>query len=661
MNNSHIKLDNEQIKAVTSNNKNTLVVAAPGSGKTTVIINRIDYLIKYKKINENNIIIITFTKAAAKNMKFKYKNFTNKKLCPFFGTFHGLCYRILSKYKDINIISNFKAFQVIYNTVIKYTDKISEDKVKEILNYIHVFKNTKINIKDFNISMDKNIFVECFKSYEMYKNEKKLMDFTDLQIKCINLFKHNKLLLKNYRNLFKHVLVDEFQDCDSTQIELLKILCKYSSLFAVGDEDQCIYGFRGSKPECMVNFNKYFGIGEKFFLSTNYRSPSNIIKLSKNLIKNNKIRNKKRIEAFKKKENDINVFCNINEFEQAKVIVSNINNLVKNSKYKFKDIAILYRTNQESRSIIYEFLKNNIPFKLIDKQYSFFDNFICKDIICFLKLSLNLEDKESFISIINKPFRYISKINIEKLLKISIKDNCFELLINLDIPVFQMKIVKKLEKKIKKLKRLNTEDAINSVLYDINYIEYLNNYSIKTNINIEQIKYIIKEFIDYASEFKCVGDFLDYIEKEKKEINKKEVKNGVILSTIHGVKGMEFKNVFIINCNEGNIPHESNLDIEEERRLFYVAITRTIENLWISFCKIIKKKSRQESRFIKECGFVSNCYEFSIFKKGDFIRHKFFGTGKVEKIDEKYIYIRFNNIIRKFNIVTLSNNKLINI
>ncbi|MGL5245477.1 MAG: ATP-dependent helicase, partial [Sarcina sp.] len=292
-------LDKYQLCAVKAKKKNTLIVAPPGSGKTTVILNRIKYLLEDKGVKNSNIIVITFTKAAAENMKSRFKSICPNVNAPFFGTFHGLFYKILLRYKDnIKIINTGETYTLIKKEFIKFTEEVSDEKIKEIANNISLKKSANNHNKEFKPSISNDVFDSCFNAYENYKKINGLYDFDDLQIQCKNLFVENQKILDNYRGLFRYILVDEFQDCDSIQIELLKMLG--TNIFCVGDEDQCIYSFRGSSPQCMVDFETEFKEGEKIYLKYNYRSLKNIVELSKNIIKENTQRHIKDIEAFKK-------------------------------------------------------------------------------------------------------------------------------------------------------------------------------------------------------------------------------------------------------------------------------------------------------------------------------------------------------------------------
>ncbi|MBU3090598.1 ATP-dependent helicase [Clostridium sp. CF011] len=661
------KLSKEQKDAVYSVNRNLLVTAGPGSGKTVVIVNRIVHLINEKNVKPKNIIVITFTRAAAINMKSRYVAINGKERVPFFGTFHGLFYKILKNYYgQINIVDTLEVYKLIKNVLMSYLDEVGDEKVKEVINNISVFKTSGKLMENFSPSIDKGIFIAAYNIYEQYRKEKNLFDFDDLQIGCRDLFIKNYTILKGYRSLFKHILVDEFQDCDSMQVEILKLLNEENSIFAVGDEDQCIYGFRGSNPECMVKFSEHFVGGGKLPLSTNYRCPKNIVEISMNIIKNNDLRNEKDITAFKQYDGIVAVLNNVNENSQAEEISCIIQKYKKNNEKNYRDNAILYRTNVECRSLIDVFIKKRIPFKLLDKEYDFFQHFICKDIIAYFKLSIDKSDRESFVRIINKPFRYISKLNLDKLKRNPVKEDCFEMLKDIEeIPVFQMKMLDKLKKDIHFLNKISLENAIDNLVLSIGYHDYIKGYCTKFKIDLGEMEDVIDEFRQSAEGYNSIITFLAHVDQVKEEISKHKKnidEDAVILSTIHGVKGMEFENVYLINCNEENIPHVNSIDnnLEEERRLFYVGITRAINNVWLCISKSVKGKAKETSRFIRECNILGSSDSDLPFKEGDAVMHKSFGSGVVIAITSKELEIKFEGeIIRKFDVNVLYNNSLI--
>lgn len=658
-----IKLDNYQMKAINIKGKNTLVVAAPGSGKTTVIINRVNHLIEERNVRIGNIIVITFTRAAAENMKSRYKNIFKKDIAPFFGTFHGLFYKILLREGfDIKIIDSGKGHGIVKGVLNKYFDDVNDDKVRDVLNNISLFKTSLGKLDEFSPSISMEVFKECYEKYEEQKEKEKLWDFDDLSVRVLFLLKNNSDILNKYRALFKYVLVDEFQDCDELQVEFLKMINKGNELFAVGDEDQCIYSFRGSKPEYMVDFDKSFPNGEKIYLSTNYRSKKNIIDISKKLISNNLGRNNKEILSFESEKGIVKFMKPYNEFLQGEEIVNVIKSFVGED---YSNNAIVYRTNMEARSLIDTFTRRKIPFVLLDKGYNFFEHFICKDIINYLILAMDPYNKEAFNNVINKPFRYISKSNLSFVGNYKEYKNVFDILIyKNDIAPFQAKKLDDLKKDISYLNKISLGSAVQYIISSLGYIDYLREYANKYNQNFSDLEDVLEEFKGAIEGFRNIPEFLSHVENVKEEIEKsKIVQDGVILSTIHGVKGMEFKNVFIINCDEETIPHKSSIEdnLEEERRLFYVAITRAIKNLYVFSPKTIRGKFSDVSRFVLESGLEeeSNVADYGV-KKGDAIFHREYGDGKVKSISGDKITLEFKkDINRTFSLRILMENNLI--
>ena len=657
-----VNLDINQKNAVYIKEKNVLVVASPGSGKTTVIINRVNHLIEDLKINEGNIIVITFTRAAADNMRNRYKSIFKKEKAPFFGTFHGLFYKILLREGyDIKIMDGGKGHAIIKSVLSRYFDDVNDDKVREVMNNISMFKTSLCTIDEFKSTVSKDIFLECLKVYESSKEREGLWDFDDLSVTVLKLFTENKRVLEKYRRMFKYILVDEFQDCDNIQVSFLLLMNKDNELFAVGDEDQCIYSFRGSKPEYMVNFHETFKNGVKVKLLTNYRSKNNIVEVSKRLIDKNKNRNEKEIISHCENHGVVHYSTPYNEYLQGEEIAKYIK---ENYQGTYADNAVLYRTNMESRSMIDILTKRKIPFVLLDKGYNFFNHFICKDLINYLKLSIDQYDKNAFAWIINKPFRYISKENLGYINSYQEHKSPFDILINKkDMPPFQCKKIDDLRKEILYLNKMSLGSAIQYIISTMGYIDYLREYANKYGQSLDDLEDVLEEFKGAAEGFKTITEFLIHVNNVEEQIeSSKAVEDGVILSTIHGVKGMEFNNVYIINCNEEVIPHKSSMEenIEEERRLFYVAITRAINNLYVFSPKTMRGKFRETSRFIAESHLKEEAEKIDYgIEVGNMLYHRTYGEGSVIEIDKDKITIKFKDICRSFSLKVLMENNLV--
>lgn len=662
------KLDKYQTDAIKSEDRNALIVAAPGSGKTTVIINKVDDLVSNKNIANGNIIIITFTKAAAQNMKKRYEEVFKRDFSPFFGTFHGLFYKMLLKSgRQIEIIDGGIVHKIVNNVLTKYFDEVGEDRIKEAINNISLFKTSRSELSDFKPSIAREVFEEALNAYEGYKKENNKYDFDDLAIEVLDMLQNNENILNGYRKLFKYILVDEFQDCDELQIEFLRMMNEGSDnhLFAVGDEDQCIYSFRGSKPEYMVSFDKIFENGQKHYLSINYRSKKNIVEKSKEVISFNKERNNKEIKYNKNEDGIIRWYNSYNEKQQAETLADIIKEH-KNFGIPYEHNAVLYRTNIESMIMIDVLSKRNIPFTLLDREYNFFEHFICKDILAYLRLAVNPYNKECFLQIINKPFRYVSKTNLSYVKSYIKEEDPFDILINKeDTPPFQKKKLDELRGDISYLNKISLSSAIAYIVMDLGYIDHLKTYAEKFSQNIEDLEDIIEEFKLAAEGYKTIFEFLSHVEEVKESIeeSKKNTKReGVILSTIHGVKGMEFENVYLINACEETIPHSSSIkdNLEEERRLFYVGITRAIDNLYIFSPRNRKGQLKEVSRFVVEGGFDNLPMETYGFKVKDTIRHRTYGDGVIEELENDRIKIKFNDgTYRSFAFRILMENKLI--
>ncbi|MGE5628820.1 MAG: ATP-dependent helicase [Solirubrobacterales bacterium] len=619
-------LNEEQLTAVLSNNNAVITAACPGSGKTQVIVNRIIYLTVYgniyntdivpknlreEHINELNkylnnkesslpdclseksveiskIAVITFTSMAAVNMEERYKKITGRETVPFFGTIHSLFYKLISDlYPNLSIISQSQVIEIIKSVLCDYVDSLKELQIKCVLNEISKYKNSMLFNIEPELKVDKKIFKECFNAYENYMCVNNLMDFDDIIIKCIKAFEWNRRTLEKYAKKYSHILVDEFQDCDSSQVRILQHLTEGGNIFAVGDEDQCIYGFRGSRPDCMVEFDKYFYGGVKYFLSKNYRSTTSIIEAARRVISNNKLRNSKEMLGVKKEFGKVNVLISTTETEQAENISAIILNM---EKFEWSETAVLYRTNNEAQNIISNLIKNKIKFELTDKSYNFFNMEICKDIAAYFRLSLNPTCRDSFIRVINKPCRYVSKTIIGKISNNAFSRNWFNFI--MDIPgvkISQLKSIKKFEKNVRKIKSMTPFKAIEYILDKIGYKGCVKEYQ----------REILNQFIEISSGFKTLAEFLNFIDEYNKEVSSSG--EGIVLSTIHGAKGLEYKSVFIINCNNDNMPHSnSSGNLEEERRLFYVGITRAKEALWLSYSEIFKGNNSSISPFILE-------------------------------------------------------------
>ncbi|MBP1744243.1 MAG: ATP-dependent helicase [Firmicutes bacterium] len=631
-------LNEEQLGAVISGEEKVLVAACPGAGKTQVIINRIVYLNTFgttygsgrlpknlteedirtvrgfleggdftvervpevltrEAVHSSNIVVITFTRMAARGMEERYRKVSGKVEAPFFGTFHSLFYRIMEKrLGGISMISENEASGVIGAVLAGYTDAAHDDKVRGVLNDISQYKNRRLLGIPYEPSTDMGVFRECFAAYEEYKAGRGFLDFDDLLIECSKLFEEEGEVLSHYRNLFRNILVDEFQDCDSQQIHMLKLLGEGGRIFAVGDEDQCIYGFRGSRPDCMVDFESHFEGGVKHFLNRNYRSRCSIIDAAKNLIGFNLCRNEKKMRAVRMEQGEINLVPCRTERDQAEKAAEII--LALKDEGRLNDTAVLYRTNRECALLTASLLKSKAAFNVPDKTYNFLEESPCRDMLAYFRLSLDASDRESFVRIANRPNRYIGSTLIDRIRSCAVARNSFSLLAEQrGISLELARSMLRLESQVRRLKPRSPVDAVDYVLRKIGYRDYLEKSG--------ECSKALEEFSVLAAGFGSIRELLEFADEYDKEMkNAACSREGVVLSTIHGVKGLEYSNVIIINCREDNMPHpNSQSDTEEERRIFYVGVTRAADKLWLLWPEEHRGKSCRRSPFISElCG-----------------------------------------------------------
>lgn len=611
------KFNKEQWLAIQHNQGPCMVYAGPGSGKTTVIIFRIWYLIKHCNVDPSKILVLTFTKSAAEEMKTRFKNIKDlsykEKTYANFGTFHSIFFKIIRQHYPYNlkdILSERDKFHLVKN-IIKtleignYTD---EEYIKDILLDLSVYKSNFPQKTDSQIqTMTIEEFQRVLNYYDNYKHDNRKIDFDDMLTECYILLQNNPAILKKVRKQFNYILIDEFQDINNIQFEIIKLLAKpLDNLFVVGDDDQSIYSFRGARPHFILEFHKIYPNVKKVTLNKNYRSHEKIISTANSLIGNNKYRVHKEVLATIAGGRDIIYLNPKDKGEEQRFIVSIIDELIEMGYY-YGDIAIIYRTNLITSSIIDVLLNNGIPYIARDQIYNIYEHWVAKDIIAYIKLSNNLMDVEALKRIINRPTRYITKKALQLASNYN-KDLITSLKEEVELATYQLKNIEKLEADLKILKRLNTYQSVQYIRKEMGYDKYLENYCLEKNIGGEKLFEVLDELEEITKKHLQPQKFIQYIKefKDAIKIRNKHNKddNKIELLTMHSAKGLEYKVVIIVSAIEGNIPHNKSIDnemsIEEERRLFYVAVTRAKELLYISSPLYKDQKKLEVSRFVHE-------------------------------------------------------------
>lgn len=632
-----LELNKNQKMAVEHLDGPCLVLAGPGSGKTRVIAHRIIHMIENCNVAPRRILAISFTKASSIDMKKRTMSLSNNEQIKKvnFGTFHSSFFRILRRYSGVkleDLISEVDRFKLI-KSILKHLkiSNYSDDDVSDVLSEISLVKNEMMKSSDFESqTFSQSEFQDIFRLYEKAKNAANKIDFDDMLILTYILLKKSPEVLNIVRQVYKYILIDEFQDINRVQFEVIKLIAEPSNnVFAVGDEDQSIYGFRGARPDFMMDFEKYFESAKCIVLDVNYRSKKNIVQLSQNLIKNNKNRHEKNINSNRSESGEIRYIYPKDTDDEANIIAKEIKSLVESENIKeekkssnnekklfeYSDFAVTYRTNRQARAFVDVFMDNRIPFVLKDSARSIYDHWVSQDIISYLRIAANIGNNEDWSRIINKPFRYISKSAVSSALK---SDDFFQSLMdNSDIKDFQKKNLEELYDDLQYVRSLAPEYGISYIRSTLDYDRYILEYCHERKIKAKQIVEILDELETSAKSYKSIFDYFKHIDNVREEIKKRTDKKttsmdnieteGVVLTTMHSAKGLEFKNVYVAGVNDSVIPFipsdeekPKDCNYEEERRLLYVGITRAKDNIVISAPSKRFGKSIAESRFLKE-------------------------------------------------------------
>lgn len=659
------KLNENQKDAVLHINGPCMVLAGPGSGKTRVITYRILNLVLNNNINPKNILAISFTKASSMEMKNRALSLSNDRRLNSvnYGTFHSVFFRILRFFEkyELDCILDEKNKKFAIKGILKnlnVENAEDEDTILGVINEISYVKNELMDKIDFDSEiLTRDEFCRVYNMYEEYKESIKKIDFDDMLIKTYNLLKQNKQILDRVRSVYRYILVDEFQDINKVQFEVIKLIASpNNNIFVVGDEDQSIYGFRGSRPDFLLEFEDYFKGSKKYVLDINYRSKKDITDIANKLIQNNENRYEKSIKCDREHKGIVKYINTEDAEEEAKFIAKDILSKCEDNCTNYDDFAVIYRTNIQSRALVDAFMDMHIPFVVRDSIVTIYDHWVARDLLAYLRLGIDTTLSEDWIRIINKPFRYISKDSI----KLASEDRDFigALINKANLHPKQVKTLNDLEIDLSYLKTLSPKNAISYIRTSLDYDRYVLDYCSNRKIKPTGLIEILNELESSSTHFKTINEYLEHIEKVKSEIvESRNNKNseGVIFTTMHSAKGLEFPYVYIIGANEGTIPHEKSYDIEddkkrkeaieEERRLLYVGITRAQDELYISSPKNKYGRKVFQSRFIDEIKSPTK-EDIKAIKIGDKIVHNKFGDGVIIGKDGKMIEVKFKRGVK---------------
>ena len=599
-----------QIQAIAHGTGPCMVLAGPGSGKTAVIIQRTIDLIEKSHVKPENILVITFTKAAATEMKQRFLHRMGAGQSGVtFGTFHGIFFTVLKyayHYSAANIIGEEQRYallrDVCHSMHLQYEDEA--EFFSGVFAEISKVKNERIPLESYYSSLcGEEVFRDIFKAYQSRMQKNGLLDFDDMLVYTYELFTQRKDILAMWQQKFQYILIDEFQDINQLQYDIIRMLAlPENNLFIVGDDDQSIYRFRGSKPEIMLHFGEDYKKAKKVVLDVNYRCTKDIVEKSLRLIGHNSNRYPKDIRANSEAEDGVTLCSFDNTAKEAAFIIEQIKRSIEKGQ-RYSDFAVLFRTNIQPQYLMEQLLSHDIPFHTKDALPNLYNHWMVRDILAYLTIGKGSRRRKDFLQILNKPKRYLSRESLtDEVVDFLEWEKLYE-----EQPWIAERVVK-LSYDVKLLEKMSPYAAINYIRRGIGYEDYLREYATDHDRKPEELLDILDQIQESAKGFASVDKWVFHMKEYEEQLTriarqKNANPNSVELATFHSAKGLEFANVFIMEVNESWVPYRKSVlerDIEEERRLLYVGLTRAKEKLWISYVKEIHNKSSEPSRFIKE-------------------------------------------------------------
>lgn len=632
-------LNKEQRDPVLQTDGAVLVTAGAGSGKTRLLTHRIAYLICEKGVEPRNILAITFTNKAANEMKTRVENMVPNAQDVWISTFHSMCVKILRR--NIEKLDGYDSKFSIYTDTEKdkvlkliYADfGINDDNTKKsILFHMSNIKNNNLSLEEYTKNnlgcLDADLFSQVYNKYNDTLRKCNALDFDDLLIKTYELLHNFADVREYYQNLFKYIHIDEFQDTNTVQYDIASILAKkWGNILVVGDEDQCIYGWRGANIENIMNFKRDFPNVKTFKLEQNYRSTKKILDKANMVISNNEQRLQKTLWTENEAGADVCCYVADTDRAEAEYVTRTIHSLIEDNGYDYKDIALLMRYNAPSRLFEEYLLQYNIPYKMLG-GFKFFERAEIKNIVAYIRAIVNPKDNESLLRIINYPKRGIGDSVINELRNLVVFESYIDGIKHLENYAFSPTVAKKLtafRQLYLDLEECSQNQTVQDfVKYLIDKVDFKGQFNPRDDEdynkiqNIDQFLASVNDFVNSNPEA-TLSDYLESITLISDIDSLEDANNSVLVSTVHAVKGLEFKVVFIVALENGMFPiirtGDRPSDIEEERRLMYVAITRAQERLFLTMARrrylYNQIKYQDMSPFLEEMGFANNDFSYN--------------------------------------------------
>lgn len=611
-----MECNKEQKEAIMHRDGPAMVLAGPGAGKTYVITNRVKALIDEYGVKPEQILVVTFSKAAAVEMKERFEMMTGGRRLPVrFGTFHSVFFQILRlayHYEVKDIATPALKYRFLEETLNETGYGVDDKKefLSDIEKEISRVKGEGIEIDCyFSSACSAEIFQKMYRGYQEKLQRHRCLDFDDMVVYTYQLLKEREDIRRRWQVQFRYLLIDEFQDINRLQYETVCMLAEpENNLFIVGDDDQSIYGFRGAKPGIMLSFPKRFPDTKQIVLGVNYRCSDEIMKAAERLIGKNNERYEKHIVANKGKEQPVHMKKCENLPDEAEKIVAQIQ-MYQKEGIAYQEMAVLFRTNMQMRLLAGKLMEHGVPFTMRENLPNLFDTWMAKDIMCYLQLALGNRSREKFLKIANRPVRYLSRTAFTESEVSFDKLRAYYAVKNQE---WMEERIWNFEYDLKNLASLSPYAAIHFIRKGIGYDEFLKTYADERNVNADDWFDVLDEMQEMARDKKSIPEFLSFVENYgdtleeiRQEHKKQQVKEepGVSLMTMHASKGLEFPVVFVPTLNEDIVPYRKAVqegNLEEERRMLYVAMTRAKTYLHLSFVKERFHKEAEPSPFLYE-------------------------------------------------------------
>lgn len=611
-----MECNKEQKEAIMHRDGPAMVLAGPGAGKTYVITNRVKALIDEYGVKPEQILVVTFSKAAAVEMKERFEMLTSGQRLPVrFGTFHSVFFQILRlayHYEVKDIATPALKYRFLEETLNETGYGVDDKKefLSDIEKEISRVKGEGIEIDCyFSSACSAEIFQKMYRGYQEKLQRHRCLDFDDMVVYTYQLLKEREDIRRRWQAQFRYLLIDEFQDINRLQYETVCMLAEpENNLFIVGDDDQSIYGFRGAKPGIMLSFPKRFPDTKQIVLGVNYRCSDEIMKAAERLIGKNNERYEKHIVANKGKEQPVHMKKCENLPDEAEKIVAQIQ-MYQKEGIAYQEMAVLFRTNMQMRLLAGKLMEHGVPFTMRENLPNLFDTWMAKDIMCYLQLALGNRSREKFLKIANRPVRYLSRTAFTESEVSFDKLRAYYAVKNQE---WMEERIWNFEYDLKNLASLSPYAAIHFIRKGIGYDEFLKTYADERNVNADDWFDVLDEMQEMARDKKSIPEFLSFVENYgdtleeiRQEQKKQQVKEepGVSLMTMHASKGLEFPVVFVPTLNEDIVPYRKAVqegNLEEERRMLYVAMTRAKTYLHLSFVKERFHKEAESSPFLYE-------------------------------------------------------------